>query len=127
MAVLHGFLHRVFVMLAFFAGLGLPGLSGFISEAFCFIGGFSVFRFLTVIGTLGILLNAVYFLRAYQRIFWGDLEERNSNLTDISFIEIITIIPLALLILLLGIYPSPLIDIIQPAVQNIINIIQISI
>ena len=59
-----------FVMVAFFAGLGLPGLSGFISEAFCFIGGFSVFRFLTVLGTLGILLNAVYFLRAYQRIFW---------------------------------------------------------
>ena len=43
-----------FVMVAFFAGLGLPGLSGFISEAFCFIGGFSVFKFLTVIATLGI-------------------------------------------------------------------------
>jgi len=73
-----------FVMIAFFAGLGLPGLSGFISEAFCFIGGFSVFKFLTVIATLGILLNAVYFLRAYQRMFWGDLGDRNKNLKDIT-------------------------------------------
>ena len=56
-----------FVALAFFAGLGLPALSGFISEAMCFLGGFSVFRTLTIIGTLGILLNAVYFLRAYHK------------------------------------------------------------
>ena len=115
-----------FVMIAFFAGLGLPGLSGFISEAFCFIGGFSVFKLLTVIGTLGILLNAVYFLRAYQRMFWGDLDERNKNLSDITSLELITIIPLTILIIALGVYPSPLIDMIQPAVQKIINIIQIS-
>ena len=60
-----------FIVLAFFAGLGLPALSGFISEAMCFIGGFGSFRVLTIIGTLGILLNAIYFLRAYQRIFLG--------------------------------------------------------
>ena len=115
-----------FVMIAFFAGLGLPGLSGFISEAFCFIGGFSVFKFLTVIATLGILLNAVYFLRAYQRMFWGDLSDRNKNLKDITYLEIITIMPLTILIIGLGIYPSPLIDIIHPAIQKIINIIQIA-
>ena len=113
-------------MIAFFAGLGLPGLSGFISEAFCFIGGFSVFKLLTVIGTLGILLNAVYFLRAYQRMFWGDLDERNKDLSDITSLELVTIIPLTDLIIVLGVYPSPLIDMIQPAVQKIINIIQIS-
>jgi len=115
-----------FVMIAFFAGLGLPGLSGFISEAFCFIGGFSVFKLLTVIATLGILLNAVYFLRAYQRMFWGDLSDRNKNLKDITYLEIITIMPLTILIIGLGIYPSPLIDIIHPAIQKIINIIQIA-
>ena len=115
-----------FVMIAFFAGLGLPGLSGFISEAFCFIGGFSVFKLLTVIGTLGILLNAVYFLRAYQRMFWGNLDERNENLSDITSLELVTILPLTILIIMLGVYPSPLIDIIQPAIQKIINIVQIA-
>jgi NADH-quinone oxidoreductase subunit M len=69
-----------FVMLAFFAGLGLPGLSGFISEAFCFIGGFSVFRFLTVIGTLGILLNAVYFFHLnHPKIFVDMLLRRTQH------------------------------------------------
>ena len=114
-----------FVMIAFFAGLGLPGLSAFISEAFCFIGGFSVYKLLTVIATLGILLNAVYFLRAYQRIFWGDLDDRNKNLKDISKLELSTVIPLTILVIALGVYPSPLINMIQPAVQKIINIVQI--
>ena len=115
-----------FVMIAFFAGLGLPGLSAFISEAFCFIGGFSVYKLLTVIATLGILLNAVYFLRAYQRIFWGELDDRNKNLKDITRLELSTIIPLTILVIALGVYPSPLINMIQPAVQKIINIIQIA-
>ena len=113
-----------FVMIAFFAGLGLPGLSGFISEAFCFIGGFSIFTFLTVIGTLGILLNAVYFLRAYQRIFWGDEGASTQGLSEISVREIIVLTPLLLLIIGLGVYPTPLIDIIQPAVQGIIDTVQ---
>ena len=110
-------------MIAFFAGLGLPGLSGFISEAFCFIGGFSVFRFLTVIGALGILLNAVYFLRAYQRIFWGEEGESSKNLSDINKREVIILLPLLILVIALGVYPAPLIDVIQPAVQQIIEII----
>ena len=70
----------ILIIIAFFAGLGLPALSGFISEALCFIGGFSAFRTITIIGTLGILLNAVYFLRAYQRVFTGQLNENYKNL-----------------------------------------------
>ena len=73
-----------FIILAFFAGLGLPALSGFISEAMCFIGGFGSFRLLTIIGTLGILLNAIYFLRAYQRIFLGPFNEKYSDLKDMN-------------------------------------------
>ena len=113
-----------FVMIAFFAGLGLPGLSGFISEALCFIGGFSAFRTITIIGTLGILLNAVYFLRAYQRVFLGKLNDKCKEYSDINKLELLAIIPLAMIVLLLGVYPSPLIDLISPAVENIISIIQ---
>ena len=113
-----------FVMIAFFAGLGLPGLSGFISEAFCFIGGFTAFKLITVIGTFGILLNAVYFLRAYQRIFWGDEGESSKDLTDISKREISILIPLLILVIGLGVYPSPLIEMVEPTVQTIIDIVQ---
>ena len=113
-----------FVALAFFAGLGLPALSGFISEAMCFIGGFSVFRTLTIIGTLGILLNAIYFLRAYQRIFLGPLNENYNDLKDISRRELITIVPLAALVLFFGVYPAPLLNMISPAMNGIIKIVQ---
>jgi NADH-quinone oxidoreductase subunit M len=113
-----------FVAFAFFAGLGLPALSGFISEAMCFIGGFSVFRTLTIIGTIGILLNAVYFLRAYQRIFLGPLNEVYNDLSDISKLELVTIVPIAIIVLLFGVYPSPLINMIAPAMDGIIQIIQ---
>jgi len=65
--------------LAFFAGLGLPGLSGFISEAMCFIGAFPVYRGIVIASTIGILLNAAYFLWAFQRIFFGELNEKYTN------------------------------------------------
>ena len=116
-------IYAAFVAMAFFAGLGLPALSGFISEALCFIGGFSVFRTLTIIGTLGILLNAIYFLRAYQKIFMGPLNEKYKDLSDINYRELICIIPLAIIVLFFGVYPAPLLNMISPAMDGIIKLI----
>ena len=123
-----------FMAMAFFAGLGLPSMSGFISEALCFIGGFSVsttftgeksiIRILTIVGTLGILLNAIYFLRAYQFVFLGKLNEKYKDFTDINARELICVVPIAILVLLLGVYPAPLIEIIEPTLSNLIEIIQ---
>jgi NADH-quinone oxidoreductase subunit M len=115
---------NAFIIIAFFAGLGLPALSGFISEALCFIGGFSAFRTLTIIGTLGILLNAIYFLRAYQRVFTGPFNEKYSHLKDISSRELVTVVPIAFLVFLFGVYPAPLINIIKHSVADLINIVQ---
>ena len=116
--------YNALIIIAFFAGLGLPALSGFISEALCFIGGFSAFRTLTIIGTLGILLNAVYFLRAYQRIFTGPLNKKYSSLKDISTRQLVTVIPIAFFVFLFGVYPAPLVNIVAPAIENLINIVQ---
>ena len=110
------------IIIAFFAGLGLPALSGFISEALCFIGGFSAFRTITIIGTLGILLNAIYFLRAYQRVFTGPLNEKYSSLKDISKRELIAILPITFFVFLFGVYPAPLINMIKHSVENLISI-----
>ena len=121
------------VALAFFAGLGLPALSGFISEALCFMGGFSAgetlghsnsfIRTLTIIGTLGILLNAIYFLRAYQRVFLGPFNKAYDKLKDITKRELITIVPIAFFVLLLGVYPAPLLNLVKHAMLEIISII----
>ena len=54
-------IYAAIVALAWFAGLGLPGLSGFISEAMTFLGAFPVYRNIVILSTIGILLNAAYF------------------------------------------------------------------
>ena len=113
-----------FVAFSFFAGLGLPALSGFISEALCFIGGFSAFRTLTIVGTLGILLNAIYFLRAYQHVFLGPLNEKYKDYDDMSKLDLAIVLPLAFIVLFLGVYPAPLVDMISPALNSIIQTIQ---
>ena len=117
-------IYSALVAFAFFAGLGLPALSGFISEALCFIGAFSAFKLITAIGTLGILLNAIYFLRAYQRVFLGPLNKVYTNLVDINFRELSTVLPIAFFVLLFGIYPKPLVNMISSSIGSLIELIQ---
>ena len=109
------------MMIAFFAGLGLPGFSGFISEAMCLIGGFSVFKLIVVLSTLGILLNAAYFLWAYQRMFFGKLNDKYADLPEISRLELFTVIPLAVITLFFGVYPAPFLNVIKETVNSLIE------
>ncbi len=114
-----------FVTVAFFAAIGLPGLSGFISEAFVFVGAFGVdvTRNITMISTLGILLGAAYMLWTLQRIFFGKLNDKWSSLTDIDAREYIMFIPLTLIIIFLGIYPSAMIDIMSTSVNTLVEFV----
>ena len=107
--------------LAFFAGLGLPGLSGFISEAMCFIGAFPVFKAIVIASTIGILLNAAYFLWAFQRIFFGKLNEKYTELPEINRLELWTVVPLLVITIFFGVYPSPYLDVIAASMDNLIN------
>ena len=107
--------------LAFFAGLGLPGLSGFISEAMWFIGAFPVYRGIVIASTIGILLNAAYFLWAFQRIFFGELNEKYTNLPEINRLELFTVVPLLIITLFFGIYPAPYLDVISSTMNVIID------
>jgi len=107
-------------MIAFFAGLGLPGFSGFVSEFMCFIGAFPVFKAIVIISTLGILLNAAYFLSAYKRIFFGELNEKYKDISDINTRELLTVVPLAVVTLLLGVYPRPFLDLISSTIDHLI-------
>ena len=107
--------------LAFFAGLGLPGFSGFISEAMCFIGAFPVYRGIVIASTIGILLNAAYFLWAFQRIFFGELNEKYKDLPEINRLELFTVVPLLVITLFFGIYPAPFLDIIASTMDVIID------
>ena len=106
---------------AFFAGLGLPGFSGFISEAMCFIGAFPVYKGIVIASTIGILLNAAYFLWAFQRIFFGELNEKYTDLPEINRLELFTVVPLLVITIFFGIYPAPYLDIIASTMDVIID------
>jgi len=95
---------------AFFASMGLPGLSGFISEALCFIGAFPVWQTLTILSVLGIIITAGYLLWTIQRMFFGPVNEKYAMLPDINARELFTLIPLALIVIFLGIWPHPVLD-----------------
>jgi NADH-quinone oxidoreductase subunit M len=100
--------YSFFTIIAFFAAIGLPSLSGFVSEAFVFLGAFQVDRFWTILSTLGIVLGAGYMLWTFQRVFMGTLPEKWENvLPDVTFREIFSLAPLALIIVYLGVNPSP--------------------
>jgi len=108
-----------FVTVAFFAAIGLPGMSGFISEAFVFVGAFGVgtTRLLAIISTLGIVLGAGYMLWTLQRIFFGKLNEKWSDLSDLDAREYIMLIPLSIIIIFLGVYPSAMLNIMNTSVN----------
>jgi NADH-quinone oxidoreductase subunit M len=106
--------------LALFAALGLPGLSGFVGEALVFVGAFTVYKTVTIISAIGIVLGAAYVLWMLQRVFLGPLNEKYKDLPDISARELVTVLPIAALVILLGVYPSPLIDLVKTSLLNLI-------
>ncbi|MCH7973819.1 MAG: NADH-quinone oxidoreductase subunit M [Bacteroidetes bacterium] len=112
-----------FVMVAFFAAIGLPGLSGFISEVLVFVGAFGneLIRVLTIIATLGILLGAGYMLWAFQRIYLGTLKDKWKELTDLTFIEYCMLVPLTIIIIVLGVYPSVILQFMSASVNAIVK------
>jgi NADH-quinone oxidoreductase subunit M len=110
---------------AFFAALGLPGLSGFISEAFSFIGAFKVdnLRVITMLSTLGIVLTAAYMLWTLQRVFLGKPNEKWASLPDINGREMFTLVPLAIVVLVLGIYPSFMLDLMTSSMNHLVTVV----
>ena len=95
---------------AFFASMGLPGLSGFIAEALCFIGAFPVWRVYTIIAIGGIIITAAYLLWTLQRVFFGATNPKYVDLPDINARELVTLIPLAVIAIVIGIWPHPVLD-----------------
>lgn len=102
-----------------FASLGLPSLSGFVSEFFVLAGTFMVFRVLTIIAAMGIVITAGYFLWTIQRICMGR-PRGEELLLDATPREISYMVPLIALILVMGIYPAPMLKVINPAVIHLV-------
>jgi NADH-quinone oxidoreductase subunit M len=109
------------LLFAGLASLGLPGLSGFVSEFLSFIGLFETMPIITVVGTLGIILTAVYVLRAVLRITYGPIAVKFENLKDARLVEVVPMVVLLAFIVLLGVYPSVLSDPLKQTVDQLIQ------
>jgi len=102
------------------SSIGLPGLNGFVGEFLILVGTFVTHRWWAVVATAGVILAALYMLWAYQRVFHGTPTGANVGLPDMTMREKLVMAPLVLLIVFLGVYPKPVLDRINPAVEDLI-------
>jgi NADH-quinone oxidoreductase subunit M len=104
-------------LMAGLSSLALPGMSTFVSEFLVLVGTFTRHKGFAVIATTGIVLAAIYVLYLYQRAFQGTVRERVTKFRDLNPREILSVAPLIALIIFFGVYPKPLLSIINPAVK----------
>jgi len=108
-------------MLFTMANVGLPGTSGFVGEFLTIVGVFKVNTWVAFLATSGVILSAAYALWLYRRVVMGDLiNESLRTITDMNSREIVIFVPLAFMTLLLGLYPSLVLDVIGPSVEALL-------
>ena len=103
------------------SGLALPGLSSFVSEFLVLVGTYTRYPVAAVIGTLGIVLAALYILIPIQKTLHGPTIEGNENLKDLNLREKIAIAPVIAVIVVIGFYPKPVLDLINPTSEKIVT------
>ena len=103
-----------------FSSIGLPGLNGFVGEFLVLIGSFPTRRWWAVVATAGVILAALYLLWAYQRVFHGEPDGANASMPDMNRRELLVLAPLLAAIVGLGVYPKPVLDRIEPAVDRLV-------
>lgn len=125
------------MILATFASMGLPGLSGFISEIFVFLGSFRSeiashagsawsfvnFQTLTIIAAFGVVITAAYLLRMLQKVFLGPLNPKYERMPEINGREIFTLVPLGIAVIVFGVYPMPLVRLMDASVTQLVGFI----
>ncbi|MDR7426903.1 MAG: NADH-quinone oxidoreductase subunit M [Armatimonadota bacterium] len=106
--------------IAMLASLGLPGLMGFVAEFLIFLGAFGVFPALAATGLVGIIITAAMFLWTIQRIFLGPPNPRWKGLLDVDTRELVALVPLVAAMVIFGLYPRPLLEIIDTAMTAVV-------
>lgn len=107
--------------LVMLSSIGVPGLNGFPGEFLALLGAFSGARWWGVVAVTGVILAALYLLWAYQRVFHGPVTEGNERFAELRPSEGLVIAPLLFLIVFLGIYPTPMLERIEPSVKALVE------
>ena len=102
------------------ASIGVPGLNGFVSEFLVLLGTFITHRWWAVVAVLGVIVAAIYLLWTYQQVFHGVPKPEDEKTKDLSWLERLLMAPLIILIVFLGVYPKPVLDRIDPSVNQLV-------
>jgi len=103
------------------SSIGLPGLNGFVGEFLVLLGSFTTRRWWSIVAASGVILAALYLLWAYQRVFHGEPDEENASISDLRVSQVLVMAPLLVIIVVMGVYPKPFIERIEPAVEQLIG------
>jgi NADH-quinone oxidoreductase subunit M len=108
-------------MIFVLASIGLPGSNGFAGEFLILLGAFTDRPLYGVLGALGVVLGATYLLVMVRRVFFGPVAGRSLAVRDLGAREIAALVPLALLVVALGIWPSAFTRPLEPAVAGLLT------
>ena len=109
---------------AFFAAMGIPGLSAFVSEALVLLGAWRAYPALTIVAASAMVLTAGYLLWALQRMYLGAPNPRWAGLPEIGRRELVTLAPLALIVVVLGVYPLLVLNLQSPTLIHLVDVVQ---
>ncbi|MCX6246485.1 MAG: NADH-quinone oxidoreductase subunit M [Bacteroidetes bacterium] len=110
-------------MILLLGSIGLPLTNGFIGEFLLLLGIFERNVWMAAIAGMTIILSAVYMLRMYQRTMLGKLREESPEISDISLAEAVPLIPLVIMVIWIGIFPNFFLQLAEPAIREIMNLI----
>lgn len=121
-------IYGVFTLIVTLSSMGLPGLNGFVGEFAILLGSFGSeainSAWFTGFAALGVILAAIYMLYMFQKLFLGPVDkEENKSLKDLNAREIVTLVPILILIIWIGLYPKPFFSLIAPSVDKILAVL----
>ena len=123
--------YAVLTLIVTLSSMGLPGLNGFVGEFTILLGAFGSevlnSPWFAAVAAIGVILAAVYLLNMFQKLFLGEVDkEENRKLLDMNVREIVTLVPLLVLIFWIGLYPSPFFNLMEASVTKLVESIQVA-
>ncbi len=110
-----------FFLLFTLAAVGLPGTNGFIGEFLILLGGFERQPWVAVVAASGLILGAWYMLWLYQRVFFNGIKEQMTGLAELNLREILTLLPMVVLVFWIGLYPNALLSFLHVSVAHLLD------
>jgi NADH-quinone oxidoreductase subunit M len=114
-------IYAAFFLIFTLASIGLPGMNGFIGEFLIILGGFAAKKWAGVLAATGIIIGAGYMLWLYQRVFYQEVNPKIEGLKDLNGRELLTLMPMVVLIFWIGVYPNAFLGFMHVSVQGLID------